>query len=271
MTAGHPPPLGPVVALVGLLAGVAYALAAGRLRRRGDGWPGRRDGAFGAGVALLLWGWCGPLPGGPFTEHSVRHLFVGMAAPVLLVMARPLTLTLRTLPPGGPRRGLLSVAHSRIAGWLLLPPLAAALHIGGVWALYRTGLMSVTHRHPPLDVLVHLHMVGAGLLFGFAVCQLDPVRRRRSLPVRAGTLLVAGAAHAALAKGLYAAGPPGTAFTADDLHTGAQIMYYGGDAAELLLAAALAVQWYAATGRRQTRAVTRRGYGTGLRVQRPQA
>ncbi|HZF88390.1 cytochrome c oxidase assembly protein [Streptomyces sp.] len=260
-----------MVALVGLLAGVAYALAAGRLRRRGDGWPGRRDGAFGAGVALLLWGWCGPLPGGPFTEHSVRHLFVGMAAPVLLVMARPLTLTLRTLPPGGPRRGLLSVAHSRIAGWLLLPPLAAALHIGGVWALYRTGLMSVTHRHPPLDVLVHLHMVGAGLLFGFAVCQLDPVRRRRSLPVRAGTLLVAGAAHAALAKGLYAAGPPGTAFTADDLHTGAQIMYYGGDAAELLLAAALAVQWYAATGRRQTRAVTRRGYGTGLRVQRPQA
>ncbi|AIR96712.1 cytochrome c oxidase assembly protein [Streptomyces glaucescens] len=271
MTTGHPPPLGPQAALVCVLAGVAYTLAAGRLRRRGDGWPRRRDATFGTGLALLLWGWCGPLPGGPFTEHSARHLLVGMAAPVLLVLARPLTLTLRTLPPGGPRRTLLRVAHSRPAGWLLLPPLAAVLHIGGTWALYRTGLMSLTHHHPPLDVLVHLHMVAAGLLFGFAVCRLDPVRGPRSLPLRAGTLLLAGAAHAVLAKGLYAAGPPGTKFAAGDLHTGAQLMYYGGDAVELLLAAALAVQWYAATGRRYARAAARAGHGAGPRVQRPQA
>jgi putative membrane protein len=128
---------------------------------------------------------------------------------------------------------------------------AALVDIGGLWLLHRTDLFAATHRQPLLYAVTQAHVLAAGLLFTFAVCQLDPVRRRWSLAVRGAALLAAGAGHAVLAKGLYAAPPPGTAFAADDLHTGAQLMYYGGDLVEVGLAVALAVQWYA--GRRASR------------------
>jgi putative membrane protein len=247
------PPLGPAAVLACALACAAYLSGARRLRRRGDAWPWPRDCAVTAGAALLAWGLSGPLPGGPFTGHALRHVCVGMAGPVLLVVARPLTLALRLLPPGGVRRGLLRAAHSPPAAWLLLPPVAAVVDVGGLWALYRTGLTAAAHHRPWLDGALHLHMAAAGVLFSSAICQLDPVRRRRSTALRATTLLVAGTAHAVLAKTLYATGPPGTAFAAADLRAGAQVMYYGGDAVEVALALVLAVGWYTAAGRRPRR------------------
>src|SRR5690606_21532751 len=133
-----------VVAAVVLcgLAGAAYLWASAALRLRGDAWPRHRDAVFAAGVALVVWGLCGELPGGPFAAHAARHLLVAMAGPVLLVAARPLTLALRVLPPGAVRRGLVRVAHSAPVGWLLFPPVAAVVDIGGLWLLYRTGLLS---------------------------------------------------------------------------------------------------------------------------------
>ncbi|MER6621319.1 hypothetical protein [Streptomyces sp. NPDC000931] len=51
-----------------------------------------------------------------------------------------------------------------------------------------------------------------------------------------------------LARSLYAGGPPGTT-TAADLHTGAQVMYRGGDLAEAAFAAVPAASWCRTTGR----------------------
>ncbi|MFF6984481.1 cytochrome c oxidase assembly protein [Streptomyces sp. NPDC008343] len=236
-----------------MLAAVLYASAAARLRRRGDAWPRWRDASFTAGGAGLAWAAVGPLPGGPFTAHMVQHLIVGMTTPLLLVLARPLTLVLRALAPGAGRRGLLALAHSGGAGWLLFPPLAALLDVGVLWLLYRTGLFATLQHLPWVHAMVHTHVLAAGLLFTFAVCQLDPVHCRWSLAVRGTTLLAAGAAHTVLAKSIYAAEPPGTAFTAADLHTGAQVMYHGGDLVEAALAIVLASSWYAATGRAHKR------------------
>ncbi|MFF9222038.1 cytochrome c oxidase assembly protein [Streptomyces viridosporus] len=261
-TAVGPGPAGLVMVAASLLAAVAYGAAAARLRRRGDAWPRWRDASFTAGGTALAWAAAGPLPGGPFTAHMVQHMVVGMAAPLLLVLARPLTLLLRTLTAGAARRGLLALAHSRAAGLLLFPPLAALLDVGGLWLLYRTGLFATVRHEPWLSAAVHAHVLAAGLLFTFSVCQLDPVRRRWSLAVRGVTLLAAGAAHAVLAKSLYAAAPPGAAFTTADLHTGAQVMYYGGDLVEAALAVVLAASWYAATGRALMR---RRRADAGLR------
>jgi putative membrane protein len=226
-----------------LVAVAAYLAASGRLRRRGDAWSWRRDVCFAAGggglvVAALA-------PGGDFTAHMLRHLVTGMAAPLLLVLARPLTLGLRALPPGAVRRAALALAHSRPATLLVFPPSAAILDVGGLWALYRTRLFAVAHSRPPLDAIVHLHVLAAGILFTAAVCQLDPVRRRYGLAVRGATLVAAGAAHAILAKTLWAAPPPGTAFAAGDVRTGAMAMYYGGDLIEIALAVVLASRWYA--------------------------
>lgn len=250
-TAAPPELIGMVIAVTALLAASAYLAGSTRLRLRGDAWPRWRDACFTAGCAVLAYPLLGPLPGGPFTAHMAQHLVLAMIAPVLVVLARPLTLLLRTLPMR-PRRTLLAVAHSAPATVLVFPPLAAVLDLGGLWLLYRTPLFAGIHHQPLLHAAVHIHLVVSGLLFTFAVCQLDPVRRRWRLAWRATALLAAGAAHAALAKALYATPPPGTAFTTTDLHTGAQLMYYGGDLAELALAAIIAVQWYTTSGRART-------------------
>ncbi|MGW0522994.1 cytochrome c oxidase assembly protein [Crossiella sp. NPDC003009] len=238
-----------VIATVAALAVITYLVAAARLRRRGDAWPWARDVSFTTGGAVLAVAVLFPLPGGPFTAHMTQHLLMAMVASLLMVLARPLTLALRALPARRLRRALLRLARSRPVTWLVFPPLAALLDIGGLWLLYRTPLLAATHQQPLAHAAVHAHVVLAGLLFTFAICQLDPVRHRRSLAWRGLTLLIAGAGHAVLAKTLYATPPPGTTYAVADLATGAQLMYYGGDVVHVCLAAVLAHQWYSGTHR----------------------
>lgn len=253
--AAGPGPAASAAATAVLLSAVAYVVAAARLRRRGDAWSPWRDVSFAAGACGVAWAAVGApgAPGGPFTSHVVRHLVVAMAAPLPLVLARPLTLVLRSLGPGRIRRGLVTVARSRLAGWAAFPPWAALVDVGGLWLLYRTELFAVLGDRPVPHAVVHAHMAAAGLLFTWSVCQLDPVRHRWGTALRGVTLLAAGAAHAALAKSLYAVPPPGTAVPAADLQAGAQLMYYGGDVAEAALAVVLGVGWYTASGRARAR------------------
>ncbi|WP_329461733.1 cytochrome c oxidase assembly protein [Streptomyces sp. NBC_01431] len=245
-----------------LSCGAVYLLASARLRRRGDRWPLLRDLSFGAGAVALVTAALASMPGAPFTAHMVQHLVTGMAAPLLLVLARPVTLALRSLPPG-PRRPLLAVVRSRPAGLLVLPPVAALLDAGGLWLLYRTPLFAIAHERPWLAALVHVHVFAAGLLFSAAVCALDPLRRRHGPALRGAALVAAGGAHAVLARTLYATGPPGTRFAAADLAGAAEWMYYGGDLVEIALAVAVAAQWYAAAGRRLAREARRAPPGPG--------
>ncbi len=241
-----------IPALSALFLMALYLAAAVRLRGRGDAWPWRRDMSFASGAAVLIVAALVQFPGGEFTAHVAQHLLVGMVAPLLLILARPLTLVLRSVH-GGLRRTILAISSS-ILTWLVFPPAAAVINVAGLWLLYRTGLFAATRHDPWLHAVVHFHMFVAGSLFTFSVCQLDPLRRRHGLPLRAGSLIVAGAAHAVLAKILYGVPPPGSDFAATDLTRAAQLMYYGGDVVEVALAAVLAAQWYAASGRTLARA-----------------
>jgi putative membrane protein len=241
------------LAAIAVVSLASYVRASARLRRRGDVWPWTRDASFVAGSVTLACAVVVPLPEELFTVHMGQHLAVAMAAPLLLVMGRPLTLALRTLPARRPRRLLLVLAHSRPAVWLTFPPLTALLDIGGLWLLYRTPLAATAHHQPVVQDAVLVHVLLAGLLFTFVICQLDPLRHRWNLAWRGLTLLAAGTSHAVLAKSLYAAPPPGTTYTTTDLHTAAQLMYYGGDLVELALAVVLAGQWYTAAGRTHAR------------------
>jgi putative membrane protein len=65
-------------------------------------------------------------------------------------------------------------------------------------------------------------------------------------------LVVAAAAHAVLAKSLYADGPVGTAFAPEDLRVGAMLMYYGGDAVEVVIALVIGGQWLRARDRERS-------------------
>jgi putative membrane protein len=242
------------LAVLAVGAGVgAYALASHRLRSEGIAWPGLRDGcAVAAGVGLVVAS-AVPLAGGEFVAHMGRHAIVGMVVPLFVVLARPGTLALRALR-GARRRLLVAILHSRPLSWLIVPPVAAVLNAGSMYVLYRTPLLAAAHADPWLNALVHVHLLLTGVLFTAAVCQLDPLPGRYSLPWRAGTVVAAAAAHGVLAKTLYVAPPPNTAFDVADLEAGAQLMYYSGDAVEIAVAIVIAVTWYAAGGRTLDRA-----------------
>ena len=245
-----------------MVAGVgAYLVAAHRLRSDGVAWSRARDGCVVAAGAGLVVAVAAPSAGGEFLAHMIRHVVVGMVAPLLIVLSLPGTLALRALR-GTARRRVLAVLHSRPVSWLVVPPVAALLNAASAYVLYRTPLFAAAQSDRWLHGWVHVHVLLTGVLFTVAVCQLDPLRRRYSLPLRGATLVAAAAAHGVLAKSLYATPPPDTAYQVGDVQAGAQLMYYGGDVVETATAIVIAVTWYTAGGRAIGRA-RRRAAGPG--------
>lgn len=210
--------------------------------KRGRSWSGWRTACFAFGMATLTLAILPPLAGFAHHDlrgHMVQHLLLGMLAPLGLVFAAPVTLALKTLPTHVGRR-IVAFLHSRPV-WILSHPLAALLfNIGGMYLLYLTPLYAAMLTHPPLHILVHVHFVMAGCLFTWAIAGPDPGPRRPGLRIRLGVLFLSMAAHAILAKSMYAYGwPRGTHDTYSQIQSAAQLMYYGGDLTELWLVIAL--------------------------------
>ena len=121
-------------------------------------------------------------------------------------------------------------------------PDAVLLDLGGLWLLYRTPLLGWTHSHPAVHLLVHVHLVQAGYLLAAVLVGRDPLPHRRSPRHRAVALVAALAAHGILAKTLYA--EPPAAVDAATAQAGAVVMYYAGDAVEVVMAVLLCRRWF---------------------------
>ncbi|PZG01544.1 cytochrome c oxidase assembly protein [Micromonospora deserti] len=240
--------------LVALLA-AGYLLAVTRDRR---GWRRGRSVSWLAGCAVLALAF-GPLAGGSADPrvHVAQHLLLGMVAPLGLALGAPVTLLLRVAPPPV-RRAVTRVLRARPLHLLAHPATAALLATGGLAVVLLTPLYAAAERNPWLHHGLHLHYLAAGYVFAWAVAGPDPAPRRAGPAMRAGVLLGAAAGHAVLAKYLYAHAatlPPGLADRdVAALRSAARLMWYGGDVAELLLAAAFFAAWYGRRGRRVQRA-----------------
>jgi len=235
-------PAAPLLAVAVLAAG--YLALAVRQHSRGT-WNPWRTASFLAGCALLAIALAPrllPYPAGDFRGHMLQHLLIGMFAPLGLVLGAPVTLVLRSLPR---RHGRLigRVLRSRPAHLVANPVTALVLNLGGLAALYGTGLYATTTDSKPLHHLVHLHFLAAGYLFAWVIAGPDPAPRRPSVPARLVVLGVAIAVHAGLSQLLYAGALVHIPAPLDQIRTGAELMYYGGDFAELLLALALITTW----------------------------
>lgn len=242
-----------------LVVAAGYAWLAYRRRTDAHGWSPWRTSSFLLGIALLLAALVPPLS--PFAAHDFRghmyqHLLIGMYAPLALVLGAPITLILRSIPRRHGRT-LSRVLRSAPARFLAHPVSALLLMLGGVALLYFTPLYGLATGNAQLHALVHLHFFLAGYLFAHAIAGPDPAPHRPSVPARLVILGAAIAGHAVLAQLLYANAGVQLPVAAEQLRGAAEMMYYGGDIAELLLALAMVSTWRPAPRARTARAAMR--------------
>ncbi|WP_328812215.1 cytochrome c oxidase assembly protein [Rhodococcus sp. NBC_00297] len=244
--------LGPVVILVVVAA--AYVVAAESCRHEPRGWNPWRTVSFLVGIGLLVLAVVPallPYPDGDFRGHMHQHLLLGMYAPLALVLGAPMTLVLRSVsPPNG--RAIGHVLRSRPVHVIANPIVALALNLGGLALLYFTPLYVATTHSATLHLLVHLHFFLAGCLFAWVIAGLDPAPHRPSVPTRLWILGAAILGHAVLSQLIYAGLLVQIPVPADQRQGAGELMYYGGDIAELLLALALLLTWRPARRREET-------------------
>jgi putative membrane protein len=227
-----------------LLTALAGYLACAVVVHRHRRWPTYRVALWCAGLAAIAAALVGPLAEAAhrdFVAHVAGHLLLGMLAPLLLVLSAPVTLALRVLPVARARRLARLLASSPVR-FLTHPVPAAALNLAGLWLFYTTGLYQAAAHDLGLHAVAHLHMLAAGYLFTVATIGVDPSPHRPGHLARAVVLVLFLAAHAILAKHLYAHPPAGV--TSGQAASGAMLMYYGGDAIDLAVIVVFCRQWF---------------------------
>ncbi|MEU4673402.1 cytochrome c oxidase assembly protein [Amycolatopsis sp. NPDC023774] len=260
---GHTPEPGTgilsiVVPALALAVGTAgYLHLARRARRRNPalGWSRWRTAGFTIGLVLLAVALLPPVAPWAQTDfrgHMMQHLLIGMYAPLALVLGAPATLVLRAVSA---RRGrqLTTVLRSRTARLLVHPALALLLSTGSLAVLYFSPLYTVLTSRPIGHWLLHTHFLLAGFLFAFVIAGPDPAPARPGVRTRLIYLGCAIALHAGISQLMYGGYWITIHAPITQVQGAAEIMYYGGDIAELLLAAALVATWRPQCHRRSGR------------------
>ncbi|MFF8948531.1 cytochrome c oxidase assembly protein [Streptomyces sp. NPDC014940] len=245
----------PTLAL--LAAAGTYLFLAHRAHHRNPalGWSRWRTVGFLSGVLLIgtaLLPPVAPFAHEDFRGHMAQHMLIGMYAPLALVLAAPVTLLLRTLPAARGRQ-LTTVLHSPPVRLITHPAVALAISTGGLAVLYFTPLYNATMNTPAAHWLLHAHFLLSGFLFAYVIAGPDPAPSRPTVRARLVYLGVAIAAHAVIAQMMYGGFWVDIHAPIPQVQAGAEIMYYGGDIAELLLAAALVATWRPEPRRAATR------------------
>ena len=175
-------PLGSSVVVLGV---VGYAAGVRRLADRGRAWPVGRSAAFAAALVAFSVATLSGLAAYDtvqFSAHMAQHLLLGMIVPVLLVVARPVTLILQA----GSRATqvtTLRVLHHPVVAFLTEPIVAFVAFVSTLWLLYFTPLYDLSTRNDAVHLGLHVHFVVVGVLF-YGACwppTLARMRRRRPL------------------------------------------------------------------------------------------
>ncbi|KRC61479.1 copper transporter [Agromyces sp. Root81] len=238
-----------------------YIAGVRRLRKRGDRWPIYRTVLWVSGLLLLVYitsGGVNVYEQYLFSAHMLAHMVLTMAVPVLLVPGAPVTLAARAIRARkdgsrGGREWILLGVHSRFAGFIANPIVAAVLFVGSLWVFYYSPLF----RWTMLDHIGHewmiVHFLITGYLFVQSLIGIDPVPYRLPYPFRLLLLLGTMAFHAFFglaimsSTGLLLADWYGAmGWGADaliDQQLGGGIAWSIGEIPTVALAITVAVQW----------------------------
>ena len=257
-----------------------YIAAVLRMRRRGDRWPVLRTVSWVSGIIVLFWVTNGSvyLYGQYlFSAHMLGHMLLTMAVPVLLVPGAPITLALRSIRPRkdgsrGGREWIMLAVHSRFAGIIANPIVAAVLFAASLWVFYFTPIFSWATTDHLGHEWMEFHFLFTGYLFVQSIIGIDPVPYRLPYPFRLLLLLLTMAFHAffglAIMTGTgllladwYGAMGWGTDALADQ-QLGGGIAWSVGEIPTVALAIAVAMQW-ARADERETKRRDRNADRTG--------
>ncbi len=240
-----------------------YLAAVRRLTKRGDRWPIHRTILWIAGIALLFYitsGGVNVYEKYLFSSHMLGHMVLTMMVPLLLVPGAPITLALRTIRKRsdgsrGGREWIMLAVHSRVAGVLTNPIVAAVLFAGSLWAFYYTPLFRwATTDHIGHEWMI-IHFLITGYLFVQSLIGIDPVPYRLPYPFRLVLLLGTMAFHAffglslitssglLLADWFGAMGRTWGQLPLADQQTGGGIAWSIGEIPTVILAIVVAIQW----------------------------
>jgi putative membrane protein len=210
------PHLGPesalaVLSVVGL---VVYLVAVLRLRRTGVRWPWWRVLAWIGGTVSLFavtGTWLNGYSMVLFSVHMTQHMVLSLITPLLLLLAAPVTLALRTLPrgsgpAGAPRALLLDALHSRFARFVASPFFTVPLFIASLYGIYFTPLFDDLMAGPIGHQFMLAHFVVVGLLFFGPIVAQDPWPRTMSHPGRMLELFLPVPFHAFFGVAIMLAG-----------------------------------------------------------------
>jgi cytochrome c oxidase assembly factor CtaG/putative copper export protein len=250
------------VLIIGFLA-FFYLAGVWRLRKRGDKWPWYRTVLWMLGLALLFYitnGGVNEYEKYLFSAHMLAHMALGMMVPLLLVPAAPVTLAMRAIAKRsdgsrGAREWILLAVHSRIAGFLSNPLVAAILFAGSLWAFYYSPLFGWATTNHIGHTWMIVHFLIVGYLFIQSLIGVDPVPYRAPYPLRLIVLLATVGFHAffgislmtgtglLLANWYGAMGRTWGPSAIVDQQTGGGIAWSLGEIPTVILAIVIAVMW----------------------------
>jgi cytochrome c oxidase assembly factor CtaG/putative copper export protein len=238
-----------------------YIAGVVRLRRRGDAWPWYRTVLWCGGWAVIVLttstglGKYGMVL---FSAHMVQHMALNMLAPILLVLAAPVTLALRALKPdraGGPREWLLAVIHSRWSRFISRPLIALLVYLTSLYLMYFTGMFEWAMRSHFGHLFMTAHFLAAGSLFFWVVIGPDPKPRPLSYPAKVLLYFISIVFHAIfgvtlmmgtslIAEGWYTQlAIPWVADLLADQRAGGGIAWGFGEIPSLIIIVVLIGQW----------------------------
>ncbi|MGY1724261.1 cytochrome c oxidase assembly protein [Blastococcus sp. SYSU DS0533] len=205
-----------VLAVLSIVGLVVYLAAVARLRRTGVPWPWWRTLAWVGGTGSLFAAtgtWFNGYSMVLFSIHMTQHMVLSLITPLLLLLAAPVTLALRTLPrgrgrgpAGAPRALLLEALHSRFAHAVAHPLFTVPLFLASLYGVYFTPLFDALMSNPAGHQFMLAHFVVTGLLFFGPIVAQDPWPRTLSHPGRMLELFLPVPFHAFFGVAIMMAG-----------------------------------------------------------------
>ncbi|HEX2073748.1 MAG TPA: cytochrome c oxidase assembly protein [Geodermatophilus sp.] len=203
-----------ILAVLSVLGLLVYLVGVIRLRRSGVAWPWWRTAAWIAGTGSLFavtGTWLNGYSMVLFSVHMAQHMVLSMVAPLLMLVAAPVTLALRALPRGKgaagvPRALLLNGLHSRVARFVSHPLFTLPLFLGSLYGVYFTPIFDALMADPLGHQFMLAHFVVTGLLFFGPILAQDPWPRTIGHGGRMLELLIPMPLHAFFGVAVMMAG-----------------------------------------------------------------